>query len=286
MNKLIYQGDWSVPVRKDFILSPDYSIGEKALYIALRSFCSPDQSAFPSSSLLAKGLGVGRDTIYKYAASLEEKGLISREQSRSDEPGESGKFSHTIYTLYDTTSPKLPSPHPKEPLSEKPQTEKTVTVKTDTNQYPYKEESISITNKGEAVLLRTESGTHAESWAGGTPVSPPPVPAPPSPKCDEIFREWNNQSVFPKCLVLSEPRRRSLEARLREPFFVQNWREAMAKIRKSSFCRGKNDRGWRADFDWFVKPGSVVKIMEGKYDDRTSGSASGPKMVCGVIRPF
>ena len=43
---------------------------------------------------------------------------------------------------------------------------------------------------------------------------------------------------------------------------------ALDRVRSSSFCRGQNDRGWRADLDWFLRPDTVTKLLEGKYEDR------------------
>jgi hypothetical protein len=107
----------------------------------------------------------------------------------------------------------------------------------------------------------------------------------------EVFSEWNNQTVFPKCLTLSGTRRRTLESRLKEPFFKANWKDAMLRVRKSSFCCGENDRKWRADFDWFVRPDTVAKIMEGKYDNKdfsnqTRRLPDGRVMIGNVVRPF
>jgi hypothetical protein len=81
-----------------------------------------------------------------------------------------------------------------------------------------------------------------------------------------VFDEWNNQQVLPKCLLISDKRRRMIEARLREPFFTENWLKAMQKCRILEFCLGNNDRGWRASFDWFIQRDVVAKIIEGKYD--------------------
>jgi len=36
-------------------------------------------------------------------------------------------------------------------------------------------------------------------------------------------------------------------------------------IPDSPFLLGENDRGWRADIDWFLRPDSVTRILEGKY---------------------
>lgn len=85
----------------------------------------------------------------------------------------------------------------------------------------------------------------------------------------DIFDSWNamaQSSGLPQCLLISDKRRRTLEIRLREPFFESKWREALEKVGASKFCKGESDRGWRATFDWFIQPDSVTKIMEGKYD--------------------
>ena len=86
----------------------------------------------------------------------------------------------------------------------------------------------------------------------------------------EIFDVWNNLSALPRCLVVSDKRRLQLKARLGDPFFVDNWKEAMMRISASSFLTGINDRGWKATFDWFIQSDSVVKIMEGTYSGTTN----------------
>jgi hypothetical protein len=48
---------------------------------------------------------------------------------------------------------------------------------------------------------------------------------------------------------------------------------AIAMIGRSDFLMGKNDRQWKADFDWFIRPGSIAKILEGKYDNKQQQSA-------------
>jgi len=60
-----------------------------------------------------------------------------------------------------------------------------------------------------------------------------------------------------------------LKARLKEPAFVEHWKKAIDKAMSSAFCRGKNDRGWKIDFSWFVENGNnYLKVLEGKYDDK------------------
>lgn len=83
-----------------------------------------------------------------------------------------------------------------------------------------------------------------------------------------VFDEWNSKAnQLPKCRQLSDKRSHSLKARLRDPFFCEHWISAITRIHDSSFCCGSNNRGWKADFDWFIQPDTVVRIMEGKYDN-------------------
>ena len=94
---------------------------------------------------------------------------------------------------------------------------------------------------------------------------------PPSGFISEVFDAWNamaEKTGIPRCLIVSDSRRRTIQARERDPFFQENWNVAMDKVSKSNFCRGENDRGWTATFDWFIKPESFTKVVEGKYDNR------------------
>ena len=44
-------------------------------------------------------------------------------------------------------------------------------------------------------------------------------------------------------------------------------REAFQKVEASNFLKGDNERGWRAEFDWVLKPENLVKVLEGNYDN-------------------
>lgn len=43
-------------------------------------------------------------------------------------------------------------------------------------------------------------------------------------------------------------------------------RDVFLRINASVFCRGESDDGWRATFDWALKPSSIAKVVEGNYD--------------------
>lgn len=95
-------------------------------------------------------------------------------------------------------------------------------------------------------------------------------------KSDEelAFEAWNDlasQADLPKAQVLTAERRRKLKARLAECGGIDGWHGALAKIRGSPWCRGENDRGWRADLDFVLQSKSFTRLMEGSYDGRSPG---------------
>lgn len=75
---------------------------------------------------------------------------------------------------------------------------------------------------------------------------------------------------------ITSGRRQRLQAVIREhglPTFL----EAVAKVGASSFCRGGNERGWKADLDFILQAKSFPKILEGHYDDRKPVAREGPQ---------
>ena len=84
---------------------------------------------------------------------------------------------------------------------------------------------------------------------------------------EAVAAAWNETPGLPRIRNLSDKRKRALAARTKDVFFVENFREAIAKIAKSSFCLGENNRNWRANLDWFLNPDTVTRIIEGQYDD-------------------
>jgi len=80
---------------------------------------------------------------------------------------------------------------------------------------------------------------------------------------------WNkNCGDLSKVRGTSGKRLKSAVARWNEQPYRTFWINIIARIRRSQFCTGKNDRCWTADFDFMIRPGSLDKIMEGKYDNK------------------
>lgn len=84
----------------------------------------------------------------------------------------------------------------------------------------------------------------------------------------EIIEAWQTRMVplgFPRIAKMTAQRDRQLAARLKDST-LEDWQRAMDALERSAFCRGENDRGWRADFDFLLQPKSFTKLLEGAYD--------------------
>jgi hypothetical protein len=80
---------------------------------------------------------------------------------------------------------------------------------------------------------------------------------------------------LPRVQKITDARRKALRKRLVDVGGLDGWAAALTKLEASAFCRGVNDRGWVADFDFLMRESSFVKLMEGKYDDRTNPDGGG-----------
>lgn len=90
----------------------------------------------------------------------------------------------------------------------------------------------------------------------------------------EVVSEWNKIPGVTKAERVTAKRRASLNARLREAYFRSNWQRGIERVALSDFCRGA--KKWRADIDWFLRPDTLVKILEGAYDN-PRGSPTTPQ---------
>ena len=79
------------------------------------------------------------------------------------------------------------------------------------------------------------------------------------------FRGAWLEAGLPSFSTMSADRKRHLLARSKETFFVENWDAGLYIAVNSDFCMGKNDRRWKANPDWFLRPGTLAKLMEGRY---------------------
>jgi len=90
-------------------------------------------------------------------------------------------------------------------------------------------------------------------------------------KALEAFQAYNElaQRVgLPTARTLTPQRRKNLMARLREHGGMEAWHRVLANVENSAFLKGKNARGWRADFDFLVQASRFAKVIDGVYGER------------------
>lgn len=85
---------------------------------------------------------------------------------------------------------------------------------------------------------------------------------------EDVLSAWNQTAGTKRARELNAKRRAAARTRLAEPSW--EWQAALAKF-PLRLCVS-DPGGWQPDFDWFLRPGSVTAILEGKYDwEKTNG---------------
>lgn len=101
------------------------------------------------------------------------------------------------------------------------------------------------------------------------------------PKLPDVVIAWNSIPGVIHVREMTKARKKHLAARMNDPVWETQWASGIERVKASAFCRGSSESGWKADFDWFIKPDSLTKILEGKYDDRAGNQKPGTRDVSG-----
>ena len=91
--------------------------------------------------------------------------------------------------------------------------------------------------------------------------------------CETVIVAWNTMasaSGLSICTKMTGKRRQACQARIRDDG-MKAIRSAIERVPKSSFLLGENG-SWAANIDFLLRPDSVTKILEGKYDNRGNGN--------------
>lgn len=109
------------------------------------------------------------------------------------------------------------------------------------------------------------------------PTDPEAPGWPKKPDLQIAANYWNDvadQIGLPKINGLAGERAKHLAARLKEIGSLGEWTSSVNALKDQPFLTGKNDRNWRANFDWFVKPANFSKVIENTYErTRPNGRA-------------
>ena len=77
-----------------------------------------------------------------------------------------------------------------------------------------------------------------------------------------VVETWNKTTGTRPIRAMNAKRTKILKSRLSDKSW--DWQAALAKFPLR--CYADDPNGWQPEFDWFLRPGTVLAILEGKYD--------------------
>ena len=233
-----------------------------------------------------------RDAVYGLLDELQATGYMVREQRR-DAGGVLGPVSYLVREIATTpltekpdTAPLPGSPLPGEPYTGEPLPANPLQASIEVKQEPKKEQL----TKAPAALVET-AGAALDLFGGKlaedtTPTKfkaevyiPPPCPY---EQIASAYCELLPQ--LPGITILSDVRRRSMQARWREVCGTEKldvaggldfFRWFFGRVATSQFLMGRSpaargkERAFKADFDWLLTPTYFTKVVEGRYHEST-----------------
>lgn len=211
------------------------SLKDIGLLVSLLSL--PDNWHFSENGLEAIFEHDGQTSIRTGLKNLEKYGYLRRERLRNPD----GKMGSVNWYLYDY--PHFEKPQGEKPHCENPNWEnqpQSITKEVNTNESITKEEKESR-KKGSIDYLA-------------------------------IVNAYKEICVsLPQVRNLSDARKKAINARVRSGYTLDDFIKLFKKAQASDFLKGKNDRNWTATFDWLLKDSNMAKVLDGNYDNRTSG---------------
>lgn len=113
---------------------------------------------------------------------------------------------------------------------------------------------------------------------GGVEGADHPAPTSKSAPGEAVMAQWNEVAAaagLVPCKTMGKKRRQALGRRWRDPFWRAHYLEALERARRIRWLRGNTGRHWKADIDWFLRPDTVTKLVEGGYDDNIQRVGAG-----------
>ena len=245
-----------------FLETGNCSGSQALVLLALQSFAGSG-GIYPSYEALAKRAGVSRRSAVNAVASLVEAGVLVK-QSRSNERGHE---SNSFTIIFDPSGENCTSANDgcTSAKSALPSAKK---------DEPSAKSALPLVQNLHPNLERTLTRRLSKD----NPIVPSEVRG-----AFDAYNQLAWQTGWPKAIALSKPRAAKLKARLAEAGGLDGWCDALQKAAGNTFMAGDNERGWRADLDFFLQQKSFTKLIEGSYDRQptsnsraANGRPSGP----------
>ena len=78
----------------------------------------------------------------------------------------------------------------------------------------------------------------------------------------QIAALYNSICVsFPKLTKLSDKRKKSIRARFKQGYTLDDFKKVFELAEGSRFLKGGNSRNWHATFDWMIADANMAKVL-------------------------
>lgn len=212
------------------ILDTDLPFQSKAIAMYLATFMNMDHHmAYPSYQRMMKELGVSKQTLYRYLDLLDSAGWITREKGSSNR---NTRYFATLPTAIENV------------LGSSPQ-------------------ELRSSSQEPRVVPHRNTNKQYNKQNNNTPHNPPKGGRVPHQKIIDLYHE-----ILPyhrQVRVWTDNRKRMLAKQWKEYPDMDDWRAYFEHVAESPFLCGQNQKGWKPDLEWLIKPANLAKVLENKY---------------------
>lgn len=233
----------------------DTRLSYKARGVLVMCLSNSDQWEVHQNWISERGTE-GREAIKGAMQELEAHGYVTYEETR-----DGGRFVKSLWLFHESplnpeertnrtnwqAEPCYGKPSHGKPCYGKPSDGKPYAKKEQEKERSFEETSLALALSDEVEKGKEiNSSSIQQAWNLGTP------------------------NEIPKVEKMSDGRRKHAAARLADPWWRENWLKALRMIWDSDFLCGRvkaadGRRRFLADIDFFLRPDTVAKILEGKY---------------------
>lgn len=213
----------------------------KLLYGEIAALAQKDGKCWATNNYFAELYGMAKASISRLISDLEKRGYIKIEIVYKE--GTHEIINRYIQICGEGIHKKVDTPIDENvytPIDEK-------VKENNTSNEQYKNEQYKVNNKREEVSKDTSkrSGEFVDIYS----------------------RECFN---LPQIKKLTDDRKRAIQ-KFSKQYTLKDWEEVCKIANTSEFLCGTNDRGWKADFDFLIKPNKATNVLEGKYSGKARG---------------
>lgn len=228
----------------------------KLLYSEITALCNVKGYCWPGNDYFAELYGVSERTIYRWISKLIKKGYIFVEYNYK--PGTKEILKRYIKLAESSVSVCVDNSDLGTDKNVSTSCQSCHHTGTDKNVSGGGDKNVRDNNINNNIYINNNTICHSDQKTD----------------CGQVVKKDIYKTVMdlyiktctmlPKPIKLTDARKKSIK-NLIEMYSMEQIENAFKNINSSVFCTGKNDRGWKADFDFCINSNKVTSALEGKY---------------------